>query len=217
MTRRISKENTAAFGVCGRNILLIISLHLSIAYRLGRYCTVFYPNSRMIHSEEQKQKWVLLFAVMTTREFSKPEAIPPSPTTDNGCIMYNTRFLLKILVHADTEIACSSLANGSIRVCNAAFVVNFPHVLTVVHSVSRWGRHDDATVPSPVLSGLGRVDQDGIGELSGKLRSGFDGGDHVVLSWESFVMVWNRALRDGCQQNLWEQRMCFFLRGSLKE
>jgi hypothetical protein len=36
-------------------------------------------------------------------------------------------------------------------------------------------------VPSPVFRRLGRVDQDGIVELSGELRSVFNGGAHVVL------------------------------------
>jgi hypothetical protein len=116
---KIEREYSRAFGVYGRNILLIISLHLAIAISLGRYCTVFYPNSRMIHSKSRSKNGSL-FAVMTSRELSNPktllEAIPPSPTTDTICIMHITRSLLKILVHADTEIACSSLANGSIRV-----------------------------------------------------------------------------------------------------
>jgi hypothetical protein len=38
-------------GVCGRNILLIISLQLAIAISFVRYCTVFCPNRRMIRSK----------------------------------------------------------------------------------------------------------------------------------------------------------------------
>jgi hypothetical protein len=105
-----------------------------------------------------------------------------------------THSLLKILVHADAEITCGSLADGILRVWSTAFVINFPHVLAGIHSVSRRGCHDDAAMPSPVFRRLGRVDQDGIGKLSGKLSNVFDGGVHVVVFLVSFEIYESRGL-----------------------
>jgi hypothetical protein len=98
---------------------------------------------------------------------------------------------IMLSLSADAKIACSSLANGSIRVWNKAFVVDFPHVLAVIHAFSRHGggRHDDGIVPSPGLGRLGRINQDGIG-LSSEFNSVFDGGMHVIFWMLAMKNVW---------------------------
>jgi hypothetical protein len=65
--------------------------------------------------------------------------------------------------------------------------------------VSRRGCHDDATVPSPVFQRLGRVDQDGIGELSGEFSNVFDGGAHVVFL---VSFLWESCTSSGCQAKI---------------
>lgn len=70
---------------------------------------------------------------------------------------------------------------------------------------------------SPVFRRLWRVDQDGIVELSGKLRSVFDGGAHVILGvfrnfWmleiESCTLSW---VSDKIMRTEYEGKICRFI------
>ncbi len=63
---------------------------------------------------------------------------------------------------------------------------------------------------SPVFQRLGRVDQDGIGELSGELSNVFDGGAHVVFL-VSFVMLWESCTSSWVSSKNYENNKKGFL------